>query len=743
MKKYLLFCALLFILFFSEANAMMVERHRTGYYYFLGDSTYREIYLYENLETHMPIFMVNYGEDVRGLEMQEIDSLSIDEDAMVNLKNLITILMDHRTFSQMDSYYLVGMQVLIWDYYRENQEDNLKYSFSVAHALIDYRNDYLNALPTYFDPEEYDYKGVVGEKLNVTFWKNLPEDCTIQSFDGNTYTKKDTVYEFQFAEEGDHRFQLRSTFFDEEIHFYKENSIEFIEVTKPKEKDVFLNFHITPKEREAYPIVLMPREGVLYSMQDLSSFGGEEVLVRANVSEGYENLSWKVTTFSGKDVPVINGRFQMPFEGVIVEGMANKKKDPVKYSLFVRPSSLIHFSLDSVSEAGQRISLPYELDENYLLRDLEVYTVSGKKVLVSENSFLMPEEDIVVLYSLEEKKMYHVSIVVREGVSVTLEKDTYQPGDVVTPQILLEDGFTDFVVHVSTVSNEPISFDGSFLMPEEDVILDVTCSKVVSRPNYHLFFLDSPYVHFSIPLTEQEGNRVFFQYDLEEDYQLDSLQIYTTRGEEVSILNNSFLMPDSDIVLFYDVKKMRASHKVRLVNESNVDISLERDSYYPKEVVTLPHSLKYILQMESGERVLLDQEEFLMPNEDVILIAFQEEMPEYSIFWEPRSEITWHFPSNPVFQEEIPLQYNLKEGYQLKNVRIYTNSGEVVPIINQTFSMPDESVILLYDIEEEAPHYQTYFVPQTKKNGCFVLLLILLFIGCLSFFDLLKSVKFV
>ena len=110
MKKLML--VFLFFLFLgipkiSHAE-VMIQRDRTVYYYYDEENKRREIPLFYNYETNMPVFMINFRGDPDGFQMEEIDvsEIPFDEEEIQYIKDVIAIIMEEAIKKQMKILYL-------------------------------------------------------------------------------------------------------------------------------------------------------------------------------------------------------------------------------------------------------------------------------------------------------------------------------------------------------------------------------------------------------------------------------------------------------------------------------------------------------------------------------------------------------------------------------------------------------------------------------------------------------------
>ena len=122
--------------------------------------------------------------------------------------------------------------------------------------------------------------------------------------------------------------------------------------------------------------------------------------------DGYEISSIKIVSNSGKEIEYLNNSFIMPNENVKLIIETNKEKYQISYL----NDRNIKFLLDFEYEWGTLVNLKYMLDDNYLLDFIKLKTLSGEEILIKDNQFMMPKEDVFLSFNVKEK-LYKVVFV--------------------------------------------------------------------------------------------------------------------------------------------------------------------------------------------------------------------------------------------------------------------------------------------------------------------------------------------
>ncbi len=403
MKK-LLFCIfmLTFFSFTLNVNARLdVERHRTGYYYFCSDNVKREILLFENLDTHEPIFQLNYCQNVDEFLIEPEEDTVLTYEELEKIKNYIMVYLDHRSFKEIDSWDLVNFQVLIWNLWKEKTGDAIRYSFGYNYTLGEELDE---KLKTYWSPLEYSYEGVTDTEMNVSFVPMLFDTYSIEGVRSDaTLEQKNHTFTFKASKPGYYTYEVKSPYFLEDVRFYKQDQIHLIEVAKPKEKPVFVHFQIEEKEKTSHHVLVLKENGIEVNLEKTDYLLDEKVSLDVKLDTSYELEDVKAMTMSGEEIPMDSFSFQMPNEDVVV-WIKGKKEENKSHYLFVPKEDGVSFSIPNTALEGEWISFGYQLAEGYQLSHLKIFTISGKEIEIQNQTFQMPDEDLVFCFQMQKEE---------------------------------------------------------------------------------------------------------------------------------------------------------------------------------------------------------------------------------------------------------------------------------------------------------------------------------------------------
>lgn len=194
---------------------------------------------------------------------------------------------------------------------------------------------------------------------------------------------------------------------------------------------------------------------------------GATVGVAGNIEvEGYEFEGWTST-----DVSISNNKFIMPEETVVLRGKftkINKNKVTYKINGVIPNNYVVPTEKEYVKNSSVELDILEEGDIINGYRFLGWKTTSVK--IDSDNTFIMPESDVVITGEFEEVKYkviykFYDTILPPNAEACLPETKEFKPGE----EVLLED-----IIRTELDPNYVFlgwNSDEKFYMPEEDVIV--------------------------------------------------------------------------------------------------------------------------------------------------------------------------------------------------------------------------------------------------------------------------------
>ncbi len=406
MKKLIVFALVFFALFMKMPEARVnVESVYTGHTYFTSDNVQHKIYLYQDKDTKRPIFPLSFETDVNKLGIKETESLSYTEEELNYIKSAIAILTNGESFNDVGNTKLLGIQALLWDLWANKTGATIRYNFDVAYGRVDYKKKVENTLPTYNTPIEYHLSGTVNEPIYFSLFSLEKEDYQFLPMNHEEQIMKhQDGFSFIPKQAKIYDFKVQSSALEEQIKYFIYQDVPLIEVTKGKSPDIYLHIESKEKMKDVHTVRVITSDGVTLRLDKTQFLQGEKVQFTPILEEGYQLKQIKATTIENKEIVLDHFSFIMPDEAVILEVEAKKIPESPTYTIFYQEQEGMIWNKAKSVQSGQKVMLDYSLEKEYQLVNIEVFTLSGKKLPLEGQSFVMPAENIVILVSLQKKK---------------------------------------------------------------------------------------------------------------------------------------------------------------------------------------------------------------------------------------------------------------------------------------------------------------------------------------------------
>ncbi len=633
MKKRLFLGFVLMLSFWkitkTEAH-IMLTRHTTGHYYYVDKKRY-EFYLYEDYESKMPVFPLSFATSMDEIGLEEIPKLSFTEEEIENIKHMIYFITEGKSFLDCGMNMLIGIQAMIWEIWTNKTGNKISYQFDLGYTK-DFKKQIDEALKTYYEPIVYEYSTTVHTPCTVNFLPFLEEDYDI-SFEEKVNVLK-TDHSFTMTPEvvGDFYFDIVSSYFDEEVQYYKALETEFIELKKGKKTPIKISLHSTSLEKKAYQIGTMLSKGVSLEIPK-TSYEGETVFLNYQLDPNYEMDRIVVYSQLYGEIPVYDNSFVMPLDDVMILIEAHQREEKF-YPISVLGDDGADVFVEKRFKAGEVVSFSVTLLDGYALQSSSVFKSNGDAIVVNGDTFVMPDCPVFIQVrtnKIVEPKKLGVKAILDDGVNVMVDS-SYFPGDKVKYSLLLQEGYELLSVKVFTINNHILSsFNYEFIMPNEEVIIQVKTRFIEPKKPHQVHVVLDKGIAVSCPLLVYENERVTFSYELKDSYTVDSVFVKNAKGEDISVTDQSFLMPDEDTFLFITTSFVTPKkYPIVVLDEENSKISVWKEAMEGEKI--LKDELKHVGKIKtfSDRNIFWQQSSFVMPNEGVVLFLEAQDKDVFS-----------------------------------------------------------------------------------------------------------------
>lgn len=249
---------------------------------------------------------------------------------------------------------------------------------------------------------------------------------------------------------------------------------------------------------------------------------------------------------------------------------------------------------------GEKIYLTVAPEANYQLDELYVrYYGKGNAandIDVTDNSFVMPNANVEIDVSFKAQSSTHtVSAQGMQGGSILFftnnsdQGETCQASKGTTVAILVLPyvGFELDALAASSSGSALTIYQNTFAMPDADVTVSATF-KTASESSYTVTAaqgIQNGKVLFSVgessdnlSLALSKGTTVKVDATPDNGYEFDTLTVKDADGNDIPVTLNTFVMPESNVVVNASFKKI---YKITLTKPTNGNIAVEtpRDAY--------------------------------------------------------------------------------------------------------------------------------------------------------------------
>jgi len=399
------------------------------------------------------------------------------------------------------------------------------------------------------------------------------------------------------------------------------------------------------------------------SLNTYTANAGDEITVTVDPVEGYELDYIKVNG------TVIDGyTFTMPANDVAVDVVCKKIDYTVKLDIVKNCDASLNTDTANV---GDEITVTVDPVEGY---ELDYIKVNG--TVIDGYTFEMPAKDVVV--DVVCKKIdYRLKLDLIKNCDASLNTYTANAGDEITVTVEPVEGYElDYIKVDGTV------IDGyTFVMPANDVAVDVVCKKIDYRLKLDLIKNCDASLN---TYTANVGDEITVTVEPVEGYELDYIKVNGT-----VIDGYTFEMPANDVAV--DVVCKKIDYKVKLDLVKNCDASLNTNTANVGDeiTVTVEPVEGYELDYIKVNGTVIDGYTFVMPANDVAVDVVCKKI-DYTITMNIIKDCD-AAPNTTTANEgdEITINVEPVEGYEFDYLEVNGTK-----ITSKVFVMPAENVIV-------------------------------------------------
>ena len=332
---------------------------------------------------------------------------------------------------------------------------------------------------------------------------------------------------------------------------------------------------------------------------------GDEISITITPDEDYR---LGLLMFSdGKTVADEYYTFTMPATDLTITPLFTEVDDKSVIALVESGEGKVAVSANDAEE-GETIMITTKAAEGYELSNLVANYVDGGEIEITNNSFTMPNANVIVKASF---KLVDYTISVADVTNGTLvaDKAVANMGDEVTLTATPAEGY-----EVETFTVDGVAIDGAtFIMPAHNVVIgatfkiaDYTISLV--KPENGTATVDKA--------TANVGDVVTITATPDENYELLSISV-----NDVAIEENSFTMPAADVAVKVLFKAIDYTITVGTADNGSIAVSKTTANVGDVVTITATPDEGYELSSITVNDVAIEGTTFTMPAENVKIEA--------------------------------------------------------------------------------------------------------------------------
>ena len=277
------------------------------------------------------------------------------------------------------------------------------------------------------------------------------------------------------------------------------------------------------------------------------------------------------------------------------------------------------------ANVGDAITLTVTPETGYQLKTLTVVDDSQNSVSVTGNKFTMPAANVTVSAEFE-KITYTVAVSQAQNGEVTTDKATAQIGDIVTITATPTAGYELDTITVTPDVGEAVAVtDGKFTMPAANVTVTVTFKEID-----YTVKIDAGIVNGTVAASVKSanvGDEITLTITSETGYCLETLTVIDDSQNPVTVTENTFSMPASDVTVFAVFKKI--DYTVSVSQAQNGEVTTDKATAQIGDIVTITATPTAGYELDTitvtpdviEDSVTVTDSKFTMPADNVTVTA--------------------------------------------------------------------------------------------------------------------------
>lgn len=410
------------------------------------------------------------------------------------------------------------------------------------------------------------------------------------------------------------------------------------------------------------------------------------VTVNVTPEAGYRLDTLLVTDEEDNAIAVNGNSFTMPASNVSVTATFKLISSKVIYIKTANGA----VSGPETAECGNTVSVSPIASVGAEFVSLTVKTLSGEEIELTGNSFTMPDK-VVVVKAQFAKIDYPITYNVSQGGTVT-GAETANYNDSVELTVTADTGYyLDELTVKDTQENELAVEDGTFIMPDSSVTVNVVFKKI----DYTITYPTTEKGTVTGVQTANYGDEVTLTVTPDDHCQLDSLSVKDGDNNEITVTDGKFIMPASDVTVSASFVNTR--YEVTYLPAENGTVTGETLVSHGDEVaVSVTPEMGYSLDTltvtdVSGNEVAVNDNKFIMPESNVTVEAIFVKT-DHAITYAETANGTVTGAASANYGEEVELTVTPDKDYTVDTITVTDEQGNSIDVSNNSFIMPNSPV---------------------------------------------------
>lgn len=547
----------------ATAKELIWEKKEIPYYQYEIDNQKYNLELYYEKDSKIPLFSLKGDEDIPiSTHYEETTDLTpLNQGGYYFVRNICYLASKENDLEKQIAaqFYLYKLDAM----YNQKKFTYLFDPTKIEKLIKQLEDESISLL----NAHNYDLAIYQGKWQTITDKDLLLPDYKLENRSMEIDIKDQIATSFQIKGDtlGQYRLSVDSPSLNSVEHLYKSSTTPYlVQVTKPKLGMINLNVHVIP-EPPTYKITNSLSEGINMTIPKEAKVG-EKVSFRYTLEKGYTLEYIKVFTEEHQEILMENQSFIMPESNVYFEVKTKK----INYHLQVQGDH-VKVTIPSTACLGDIIKLNPVISADYELISTEVITTNGKKLAINNQSFIMPDEDVTIIYQTKKKK-YQVTSNSSKDVAIKPIVDQ-ESGSIVHLEYIVNKPYQlqEVLVTTSSGQNVPVK-NNEFIMPKENVIITLN---FIKKALHQIKVISDEHVKVTVPTEAYYKDVIEIKVDVDKQYTISYAMANT---EELKDL--SFIMPDEDVVIKVGTIKDDESEEEYEEDEYNMHIYEEKDVYF-------------------------------------------------------------------------------------------------------------------------------------------------------------------